>query len=533
MRKDQNEPRPMEEFWLGLDADALAVERYQAALHRERVAAIKDLAAIYDATKTETRVLLWFLEQGAHCEWVANDVEAIGGDVTVCGEGEPLTAHAVREAVKKWLRDGVLVRSQPRWDNSGKRLPSLVRLTRRTIPAAAPGEIQATMPAVSRATEAAEVAAETGRHIPAGPSRSLGPTEPSQAREHHFNGQPDPRHDQGISTSGGIRQQTPASSGGIRQQTISTDVSPRSPLTYGPSTGGIRQQTSLLRVGRSRARLLELAQTSLYVSSSNTTTTNSTDRASEGDTSAAGLEMRDDDDRDRAATAGEIERLARQVSLLAFERPPSDKTLGQLRGLAAAALLLLDVAWLLRAAHDAKVGLDGTRAHGKPSTRPLEYLIGTARNQVSPWCGVEDDDDKERAQRWWSKLLAPFQHRAAQLFAALPTALPAAIPREVRKTPETAANPQQGRPLTRLETAIAARTDRERFDLWFGGGETVMERAGDTLLVCAPNRFFRDWLRVNFRPQLAAACLEVFGTALTIEFRIAGELEPAEAAQPP
>ncbi|MBN2023259.1 MAG: chromosomal replication initiator protein DnaA [Pirellulales bacterium] len=73
-----------------------------------------------------------------------------------------------------------------------------------------------------------------------------------------------------------------------------------------------------------------------------------------------------------------------------------------------------------------------------------------------------------------------------------------------------------------LWRAIADRVGSERFDLWFGPG-TRLDLAGTALTIGAPNPFYRDWLRANFRRQIEEAAAAVLGAAPEVEFRVEGD----------
>ena len=56
-----------------------------------------------------------------------------------------------------------------------------------------------------------------------------------------------------------------------------------------------------------------------------------------------------------------------------------------------------------------------------------------------------------------------------------------------------------------LCTALAGKVGQERFDLWFGVG-TRLDYDGSVLRIGAPNQFFLDWIRANFRRHIEDAC---------------------------
>jgi chromosomal replication initiator protein len=80
-----------------------------------------------------------------------------------------------------------------------------------------------------------------------------------------------------------------------------------------------------------------------------------------------------------------------------------------------------------------------------------------------------------------------------------------------------------------LRNALADKVGKERFELWFGAS-TRLELADDRLIVGAPNRFFTDWLRLNFRRDIEAACLDALGTCPTLEFCVDATLPEPKVA---
>jgi chromosomal replication initiator protein len=82
-----------------------------------------------------------------------------------------------------------------------------------------------------------------------------------------------------------------------------------------------------------------------------------------------------------------------------------------------------------------------------------------------------------------------------------------------------------------LKLALADKVGQARFELWFGTN-TCLEYDGDTLTVRVPNQFYQDWLRMNFREQIEAACFETLGKIVPVRFQIDCELraEPARSS---
>ena len=70
-----------------------------------------------------------------------------------------------------------------------------------------------------------------------------------------------------------------------------------------------------------------------------------------------------------------------------------------------------------------------------------------------------------------------------------------------------------------LRAALADKVGKERFELWFGAG-TRLRLHGDTLTVGVPNRFFQDWLRLNFRRHIEDACQQTLGRRPALVFSI-------------
>jgi len=70
-----------------------------------------------------------------------------------------------------------------------------------------------------------------------------------------------------------------------------------------------------------------------------------------------------------------------------------------------------------------------------------------------------------------------------------------------------------------LRLALADRVGQDRFDLWFGPG-TRLELGDEVLSVTVANQFTQDWLRTQFRGDIEAACTEVLGRPLHVEFHV-------------
>jgi chromosomal replication initiator protein len=84
-----------------------------------------------------------------------------------------------------------------------------------------------------------------------------------------------------------------------------------------------------------------------------------------------------------------------------------------------------------------------------------------------------------------------------------------------------------------LCATLADKVGKERFELWFGSG-TWFRWAERALTIGVPNRFFRDWIRANFRRQIESACLETLGKCPAIKFHVdAADSDDAAASAPP
>jgi len=70
-----------------------------------------------------------------------------------------------------------------------------------------------------------------------------------------------------------------------------------------------------------------------------------------------------------------------------------------------------------------------------------------------------------------------------------------------------------------VRDALVGRVGRERFELWFGAG-TRLNYDGRALRIAAPNRFFLEWIRGNFRRDIESACENVLGKCPAIEFHL-------------
>jgi chromosomal replication initiator protein len=71
-----------------------------------------------------------------------------------------------------------------------------------------------------------------------------------------------------------------------------------------------------------------------------------------------------------------------------------------------------------------------------------------------------------------------------------------------------------------LRAALADKVGKERFDLWFGSGSRI-GWDGRVLRIAAPNSFFLDWIRLNFRAAIEAAGKSVIGRLPDVQFIVA------------
>lgn len=86
-----------------------------------------------------------------------------------------------------------------------------------------------------------------------------------------------------------------------------------------------------------------------------------------------------------------------------------------------------------------------------------------------------------------------------------------------------------------VRAALADKVGRDRYELWFGSG-TQLHYDGAALVITAPNLFFQDWVRANFRRDIEAACQSAMGACPALRFEVDQRLEePARenhAAEP-
>ena len=68
-----------------------------------------------------------------------------------------------------------------------------------------------------------------------------------------------------------------------------------------------------------------------------------------------------------------------------------------------------------------------------------------------------------------------------------------------------------------LLAALADRVGKDRFELWFGP-RTQVVWDGHVLAIGAPNQFFLDWIRANFRTAIEEVCLAILGQRPALEF---------------
>ena len=70
-----------------------------------------------------------------------------------------------------------------------------------------------------------------------------------------------------------------------------------------------------------------------------------------------------------------------------------------------------------------------------------------------------------------------------------------------------------------VRSALVGKVGQERYDLWFGANTRL--NFGDGILrIGAPNDFFLDWIRSNFRRHIEEACREACGKRTALEFHL-------------
>jgi chromosomal replication initiator protein len=72
-----------------------------------------------------------------------------------------------------------------------------------------------------------------------------------------------------------------------------------------------------------------------------------------------------------------------------------------------------------------------------------------------------------------------------------------------------------------LQDALADKVGKKRYDLWFGTS-THLSFDGKALRLGVPNQCFLDWIRGNFRRQIAEACEDVLGCCPAVDFHLVG-----------
>lgn len=74
--------------------------------------------------------------------------------------------------------------------------------------------------------------------------------------------------------------------------------------------------------------------------------------------------------------------------------------------------------------------------------------------------------------------------------------------------------------MSALRAALADKVGKERFELWFGSG-TRINWDGQALRIAAPNSFFLDWIRCNFRTAIETAGKSVLERSPNVQFVVA------------
>ncbi len=70
-----------------------------------------------------------------------------------------------------------------------------------------------------------------------------------------------------------------------------------------------------------------------------------------------------------------------------------------------------------------------------------------------------------------------------------------------------------------VRSGLAGKVGQERYDLWFGANTRLSYKDG-VLRIGAPNDFFLDWIRSNFRRHIEEACREVCDKCPALEFHL-------------
>lgn len=78
-----------------------------------------------------------------------------------------------------------------------------------------------------------------------------------------------------------------------------------------------------------------------------------------------------------------------------------------------------------------------------------------------------------------------------------------------------------------LRAALAERVGTDRYEMWFGTAHLALNEQG--LSVGVPNRFYLEWIRTNFRPQLEAACTSVLGHCPRVDYSVDAALADLHA----
>jgi chromosomal replication initiator protein len=85
---------------------------------------------------------------------------------------------------------------------------------------------------------------------------------------------------------------------------------------------------------------------------------------------------------------------------------------------------------------------------------------------------------------------------------------------------------------TALHSSLAEKVGRKSYDLWFGP-QTRLELRDGSLAVYAPNNFFLDWIRSQFRGSIESACEETFRRPMALEFLLDPVSTPTPGDVPP
>ena len=232
----------------------------------------------------------------------------------------------------------------------------------------------------------------------------------------------------------------------------------------------------------------------------------------------------DSDDEEERLEGGEnppdvswqsVSALAQEMAKILFPGKLPDGAWNKLCAAAYLALERFNVPWLKKSATDTREAMDFHAKIQDPIIDPIKYLFKVLRDNLDKLEIIKQEPPKGW-KKWFSAVVYQAEERIQGLYPMPGKPAPKPDP----TPPQTEAKKTEPYPpVDPLLAALAQEIGQERFQLWFGPG-TSIKLDGQVLAISAPNQFFLDWIRGNFRKPLEDACFKATGVRPELQFRI-------------